>query len=109
MSNEADPPIRKCSAVPFVLKTDSMGSLQWNQKYIGNIVLGRVNSIVETSDGGFVAVGSSDVEGTNVFLWKVDAESGLAWTDSTADTVTLYRGATDAWWNYVRLQIWKID
>ena len=35
-------------------------------------------------------------------------ESGLAWTDSTADTITLYRGATDPYWNYVRVRIWTI-
>ena len=33
---------------------------------------------------------------------------GLAWTDSTVDTITLYRGATDAYWNHVRVRIWKI-
>ena len=42
-------------------------------------------------------------------LVKTDVESGLAWTGSTANTVTLYRGATYAYWNYVRVRIWKID
>ena len=35
-------------------------------------------------------------------------EVGLAWTDSTVDTVTLYRGTADPYWNYVRVRIWKI-
>jgi hypothetical protein len=45
-----------------------------------------------------------------VYLVKTDVEGelGLAWTDSTADTVTLYRGATDIYWEYVRVRIWKI-
>jgi hypothetical protein len=37
-----------------------------------------------------------------------DIESGLTWTDSTSDTITLYRGATDAYWNYVRVRVWTI-
>ena len=36
-------------------------------------------------------------------------ELGLAWTGSTATTLTLYRGANDVYWNYVRIRIWKID
>jgi len=42
-------------------------------------------------------------------LVKTDVESGLVWTDSTADTITLYRGAADTYWNYVRVRIWTID
>ena len=36
-------------------------------------------------------------------------ERGLAWTDSTANTLTLYRGLNDVYWNYVRVRVWKID
>ena len=34
-----------------------------------------------------------------------------AWlgTDSTADTIILYRGTNDAYWNYVRVRIWTIE
>jgi hypothetical protein len=45
---------------------------------------------------------------SSFYLVKTDVELGLAWTDSTADTVTLYRGATDPYWNFVRVRIWKI-
>jgi glutathione peroxidase-family protein len=30
------------------------------------------------------------------------------WTDSTVDTITLYRGITDIYWNFVRIRIWII-
>jgi len=39
----------------------------------------------------------------------LSGELGLAWTDSTANTTTLYRGASDTYWNYVRVRVWKID
>ncbi len=44
----------------------------------------------------------------DAWLVKTKVESGLAWTDSTDDTITLYRGLTDPYWNYVRVRIWQI-
>ncbi len=46
----------------------------------------------------------------DVYLIKTssDGETGLAWTDSTANSVTFYRGANDVFWNYVRVEVWKI-
>lgn len=38
----------------------------------------------------------------------VEGEQGLAWTNSTSNTVTLYRGANDVYWNYVRVRVWRI-
>jgi hypothetical protein len=69
-------------------------------------------SVVQASDGGYAIAGvtySYGAGNTDVFLAKTDVESGLAWTDSTANTIILYRGATDIYWNYVRVRIWKID
>jgi len=42
-----------------------------------------------------------------IFLVKTGTEAGLVLKDSTADTITLYRGTTDPYWNYVRVRIWK--
>ena len=39
----------------------------------------------------------------------VERELGLAWTNSTSNTVTLYRGANDLYWNYVRVRVWRIN
>jgi hypothetical protein len=38
-----------------------------------------------------------------------EGELGLAWTNSTSNTVTLYRGADDLYWNYVRVRVWRIE
>jgi hypothetical protein len=70
-------------------------------------------SVVLTSDGGFAIAGISTSTGTaganDVFLVKTDVEQGLARVDSTANTVVLYRGVSDSYWNYVRVRVWKID
>ena len=67
-------------------------------------------ALVETGDGGYALAGQTGPYGAGIYdVWlvKTDAESGLAWTDSTTNTLTLYRGATDPYWNFVRVRIWK--
>ena len=71
-------------------------------------------AIVQTKDGAYTLIShmqSFGAGGYDVYLIKVsgEGESGLAWTDSTVNTVTLYRGANDVYWNYVRVRIWKIS
>jgi len=95
----------------WLVKTDSAGNQQWNQTY-GGAGTDYAYSVVQTSDGGYALAGLTDSYGAGNYdswLVKTDVESGLVWTDSTADTITLYRGATDIQWNYVRVRIWKID
>ena len=88
----------------WLVKTDATGNMQWNKTY-GGIESDWASSVIQTSDGKYALAGTI---GTYAWLMKTDEESGLAWTDSTADTITLHRGATDAYWNYVRVRIWKI-
>jgi len=97
----------------WLLKTDSYGNLQWSKTYggAGNDLGSRV---VQTKDGSYTMVGytnSFGAGGNDVYLVEVgvEGESGLAWTDSTVNTITVYRGANDIYWNYVRVKIWKID
>jgi hypothetical protein len=97
----------------WLVKTGSVGTAQWNQTY-GGTGDDYGFSMVETSDGGYALAGftySFGAGGMDVWLVKTDVEgeSGLAWTDSTADSITLYRGTTDVYWNYVRVRVWKID
>ncbi len=94
----------------WLVKTDSAGNMQWNKTYGGANDDG-LYCIIQTNDGGYALSGYTEsfgAGGLDGWLIKTEVESGLAWTDSTADTVTLYRGATDSYWNYVRVRIWKI-
>ena len=93
----------------LLVKTDATGNLQWSQTY-GGTDDDYAYSVVQTSDGGYAMAGCRGALAVmgDVWLVKTGVESGLVWTDSTADTITLYRGKTDAYWNYVRVRIWLI-
>jgi hypothetical protein len=102
----------------WLVKTDSAGSLQWDKTYGG--VNGDVaGSLVQTSNGGYAIAGYTSSYGVgtpanpNFWLVKTDAFGliedlgvGLTITGYTADTLTLYRGTNDPYWNYVRVRIW---
>lgn len=92
----------------WLVKTDCFGNMQWNRTYGGSgdeIAF----SLVHTMDDAFVIAGytySYGAGGRDLWLVKTDAESRLAMEDSTADTIELYRGATDADWNSLRIRLW---
>lgn len=100
----------------WLVKTDANGNMQWNKTY-GGPGYEWAWALVQTGDGGYALAGftdSFDAGNPDFWLVKTDAsgniggvESGLAWTDSSANTVTLYRGATDTSWNFVRVRLWK--
>jgi hypothetical protein len=100
------------SSIDFwLVKTDAAGNMQWNKTY-GGTNKEYAYSVVQTSDGGYALAGGiyfGDGSSSDFWLVKTSIESGLTWTDSTANSITLYRGRTDAYWNYVRVRIWKID
>ena len=87
-----------------VVKTDASGNIQWSRTY-DSPEQDFADSVVQTRDGGFAILGSAGAG--SIWLVKTDVEYGLAWTDSTANTLTLYRGATDPYWNFVRVRIWE--
>jgi hypothetical protein len=106
-----------------LVKTDANGIMQWNNTYGGggnNVAY----SLVATSDGGYAITGGSALVKTDAngnkqwakyfsgedlyYLAETEFKTGLVWIDSTANTVVLYRGETDIYWNYVRVRIWKI-
>jgi hypothetical protein len=96
----------------WLIKTDTAGNMIWNKTY-GGINTEVAWSMCQTVDGGFtVAAGTHSFGfGTpadpDCYLIKTDIELGLAQIDSTANSITLYRGATDPYWNFVRVRIWK--
>jgi len=85
----------------------------WNKTYGGTANEG-VHGVIQTIDGGFMVFSTAESFGfgtagiNDMLLIKFDSEQGLAQINSTSNSVTLYRGATDAYWNFVRVRIWKV-
>ena len=108
----------------FIVKTDASGNLLWNQTSFGEETYmdGGVEylrsyeafAIIQTRDGGYALAGSTYTSRTfldvqlRVFKTAVNGEVGLAWTNLTTNTITMYRGESDPYWNYVRVRIWVI-
>ena len=68
-------------------------------------------SVVQTHDGGYTVAGYTQTFGagnTDMWLVRISMDLGLTWTDTTANTITLYRGSTVSYWNFVRIRVWKI-
>jgi hypothetical protein len=97
----------------WAIKTDVTGNALWNKTY-GGALNEEAYSVVQTSEGGFVlaaqtrSFGYGSATNFDWYIIKTDSEFGLAQIDSTPNSITLYRGATDAYWNFVRVRIWKI-
>jgi len=96
----------------WLVKTDLLGNMNWNKTYDRGSN-DYAYSLIQTREGGYILAGETyPVSGTvssDFWLIKTDAEQGLAMTDSTADTLSLYRGITDAYWNFIRVRIWRIE
>jgi hypothetical protein len=96
----------------LLIKTFANGTVEWSQTYSGADG-DRFMAVVESKDGGYILAGygRSLTGNSDVYLVKITVtlEFGLARVSSTANTLTLYRGADDADWKYVRVQIWKAD
>jgi hypothetical protein len=98
----------------WLVKTDATGNMLW-QKTWGGPNNEDAYSMIQTSDGGYALVGGTRSFGygtavpvsSDWYFIKTDIEGGLAQIDSSSNSITLYRGATDAYWNYVRVRIWK--
>jgi len=100
----------------YLVKTDGLGNTQWTRTY-GGISNEETHAFVQTSDGGYALVGptlSYGVGKMDVYLVKADAyglmelDIGVAISGSTSDTIILYRGKIDPYYNYIRIQIWVI-
>jgi hypothetical protein len=100
----------------WLVKTDASGNMQWDRTY-GGVHDDYAWVLVQTSDGGYAMAGWTNSYGggsDDAWLIKTDAAGnavdgfkyGLAWVGSTLNTIDLYRGTDDEYWNYVRIQIW---
>jgi len=106
----------------WLVKTDPAGTMLWNKTY-GGTGIEEAHSVVQSGDGEYAVAGWTTSYGAgNYDFWLVKVkpemnlehqrnlgnENGLAWTSMTNITITLYRGTTDPYWNYVRVRIWLI-
>lgn len=70
----------------FLMKLDASGNVLWDKTYGGAIGdSDRGYAVRETSDGGFIATGSTDSYGSgnsDVYVVKTDAAGNLQWTRS---------------------------
>jgi hypothetical protein len=98
----------------FLIKTDASGNTMWNRTY-GGPYNDEAYSMIQTNDGGYMMVGhtrsfgfgTANPASSDVYVIKVENEFGLTQIDSSANSITLYRGATDPYWNFVKVRIWK--
>lgn len=68
-----------------LIKIDSLGSLSWTKTFTGTSSA-TGNSVVQTSDGGFVMVGTAVTAlGQDVLLIKTDSLGNTLWTKSIDD------------------------
>ena len=96
----------------WFVKTDSLGNTQWSRTF-GGAAADSGAMLRQTTDGGYIIIGNTasfGAGGLDYYLVKVgvEGESGLALVSSTVNTVTVYRGANDAYWNFVQVREWKI-
>jgi hypothetical protein len=93
----------------WLVKTDSTGNVQWDKTYGGTNEDVAI-SLIQTKDGSYSLAGYTKSYGggnQDFYLVKTCMEQGLALTNTTLNTITLYRGETDPYWNFVRIRIWK--
>jgi hypothetical protein len=92
----------------WLVQTDASGITQRSMTY-GGTDSDEAHRAVATSDGGYALVGDTWSYGSGMWLVKanLNAECGLVWTESNPDTIVLYRGTSDPYWNYLRVRILK--
>ena len=74
----------------FLIKTDANGNIIWSKTY-GGASDDRVNSVQQTSDGGYIVAGRTSSFGAgsvDAFLIKTDANGNIIWAKT-------YGGASD--------------
>lgn len=62
----------------WIVKTDAKGVLQWSKNY-GTSGEDRVNSLLQTSDGGYVLVGYKHDNGEDSWIVKTDSTGTVVW------------------------------
>jgi hypothetical protein len=101
----------------WIVWTDASGNMQSSKTYGGTSDDYGYGRLFQSEDGGLMMACMTQSLGAGNFDWwliKTDAAGnafdsfkyGLALVDSTPDTITLFRGTDDEYWNYVRVCLW---
>jgi hypothetical protein len=72
----------------FLIKTDAKGNVQWAKTY-GGTNFDDASSVQQTSDGGYIVVGTTGSFGTgerDIFLIKTDAKGNIIWAKTYGGT-----------------------
>jgi hypothetical protein len=92
----------------LLVKVSSNGTLQWTKTWDGGNSE-RARALVASQDGSFVLAGYNNEYKIILYKATVVLESGLANVATTNNTITVYRGLDDSYWQYVRIQVWRAD
>jgi hypothetical protein len=71
------------SGKPYLVKTDSLGNMQWDKRYFNDQTCRCVKQI---SDGGYILAGNSGIVLKTVFI-KVDSNGNVIWQKVYGDGV----------------------
>lgn len=70
----------------FVIKTNSFGDTIWT-RLVGGFSYDELNSIQQTFDGGYIAVGETESFGYGIYLVKLDSTGSTQWSKTYSDTL----------------------
>jgi hypothetical protein len=79
----------------WLVKTDALGNIQWNQTY-GGEGGDSPDSLIATSDGGYAIIGTTDSFGagnTDFWLVKTDANGNIEWNQTYGGPTVEIAGA----------------
>jgi hypothetical protein len=72
----------------YLIKTDANGNELWSKTY-GGVAGDWINSVRQTSDGGYAMIGETNnfgASGSDVWLVKTDADGNELWSKTFGDT-----------------------
>ncbi len=62
----------------YLIKTDSMGNIEWNKVYYSESLYTTGRSVQQTTDGGYIVTGSEG-DADDIFLMKTDSLGDTLW------------------------------
>ena len=73
----------------WVFKLDALGNVIWQKSY-GGTIIDHANSVDQTSDGGYIVVGSTGSPG-GAWVFKLDAVGNIAWERGGSSAASVHQ------------------